>query len=287
MNATAELSGSIASRIPMEDYRAIKALNISRLKELKRSPLHYRYLLDHPRITEPLTLGTAAHCAVLEPERFERQFAVWNRRSEKTGNLCPRNGQFWEAFLAEHPGKTVLTEDEASLALSIGAAVRADPCAARYLEAGEPEVTMQWEMHGRACKGRADWITHLEGKPVIVGLKTTRDCRLFAFGSQAAKLGYPMQWAWYLAGYQAIRGVLPQLMEIVVESAAPHAVTVYRIPEDIVLQGEEEYLALLALLQRCEASDEWPGPATEEQVLTLPSWAYPAQPDDLSELGLE
>lgn len=277
---------TIRSRIAMGEYRAIDALNISRLKELKRSPMHYRHRLENPLETPPLVLGTAAHCATLEPERFERQFAVWSRRSENTGNLCPRNGKFWDAFLAEHAGKDVITEDEANRALSIAQAVRLDPVAAKYLESGDPEVTMEWTAHGRRCKARVDWITHRE-RPTLVGLKTTRDCRLFAFGAQAAKLDYPMQWAFYFNGYVAIRHDAPDLIEIVVESEPPHAVAVYRINADILLQGEEEYLRLLAVLEQCEASDEWPGPATQEQILTLPSWYYGERTDDLSDIGLE
>lgn len=293
----ASLSGQIRSRVPVEEYRALPGVSITRLKELKRSALHYRYRLEHPAESAPLTLGTAAHCAVLEPERFERQFAVWNRRSEKTGNLCPRNGQFWEAFLLEHAGRTIITEDECALAQAIAHAVRSDPLAGKYFEAGEPEVSMQWSLTSESmtrtpvtidCHGRADWLTTLDNdEPYLIGLKTARDCRPFIFGSAAARLGYHLQWAFYLDGYRAIRGVTPHLREIVVESAPPHDVVVYQVPEDIILQGRQEYETLLRDLLACERSGEWLGVAHgTEQVLTLPSWIYQAAADDLGDLGL-
>jgi exodeoxyribonuclease VIII len=277
---------AIHSRMPNEEYRVINALNISRLKEMKRSPLHYQFRLANPLTTPPLTLGIAAHCAVLEPERFMRQFAAWSRRSETTGNLCPRNGQHWEAFKAANEGKTIVTEDEAAAALQMGQTVRASADAMRYLEAGEPEVTMRWDAHGRACKGRVDWITHTGGEPVLVGLKTTRDCRPFIFGNQAAKLDYALQWAWYFNGYMAIRGVKPRVIEIVIESAPPHALAVYRVPDDVLLQGEEEYLRLLERLAECEARKHWPGPCEGEQEVTLPTWYYASDDDDISDMGL-
>lgn len=273
----------IVSRMPMDEYRAIDALNISRLKELQRSPLHYVHRLAHPLVTAPLVLGSAAHCATLEPERFDRQYAVWTRRTD-AGRMAPRNGQHWERFQVEHAGKMFLTEDECDEAIAIASAVRADPVAMRYLEAGEPEVTMTWEP-GR--KGRVDWLTTVGGKQVLVGLKTTRDCRHFIFGSQAAKLGYPLQWAWYHDGYAEIRGAAPLVVEIVVESAPPHAVAVYKILEDIIEWGRLGYTDLLIQLEECERDGKWPGPYTEEQVLTLPSWAYPLEADDLAELELE
>lgn len=285
----------IISRVPAEEYHASPGVSISHLKDLKRSALHYRHFLFNPKLTAPMSLGTAAHCATLEPERFDRQFAVWGRRGE-SGSLCPRKGQYWDAFRAANSGKTIITEDECSAALTLAQAVRSDPCAARYLESGEPEVSMHWQLTSESqirppvtvqCRGRADWLTRLDGEPYLIGLKTARDCRPFIFGSAAAKLGYHLQWAYYLDGYIAITGKTPHLKEIVVESAPPHDVVVYDISEDIILQGRAEYEGLLRQLVDCESRNEWLGVANgTEQVLTLPTWAYDAQ-DDIAELELE
>ncbi len=68
--------------VPAADYFALPALSISRLKELRRSPLHYRYLAEHPKESAAMTLGTAAHCATLEPERFCRDYVAWCKRTE-------------------------------------------------------------------------------------------------------------------------------------------------------------------------------------------------------------
>lgn len=277
----------IASRMPYREYASLRGISITRLKELKRSPKHYKHRLAHPKETPALKLGTAAHTAVLEPERFSRDYAIWAERAE-SGNLRPRNGKLWDAFEAQHHAQTIITANEYEDVLAIQTAVRGDPVAMRYLESGDPEVSMQWLQDGRLRKGRLDWLTTVDGEPSLVGLKTARDCRHFIFGSAAAKLGYHLQWAYYFDGYTSIKadGVVPRVVEIVVESEAPHAVAVYQIPFDIIEQGREEYEDLLAQLAECERKGEWPGPVTEEQILTLPSWVYQTQ-DDLSELGLE
>lgn len=279
------MNGSIISRVPAEDYFGMPGASITRLKELRRSPQHYKFRLETPKESAPLTLGRAAHCSVLEPERFATDFAVWSRRTA-SGNLAPRNGQWWDAFKEEHAAKSIITEDECNIALAISAAVRGTPAAAPYLETGEPEVVLKWLLNGRDCRGRVDWLTRIDDRPVIVGLKTARDCRHFGFGAAAAKLGYHLQWAFYLDGYKIITEVEPRMVEIVVESEPPHAVAVYSIPEDILDQGRMEYDELLEVLARCEATGEWPGPLPLEEVLTLPTWAYPQQ-DDITELGLE
>jgi exodeoxyribonuclease VIII len=278
---------SIQSRVPREEYDAIEAINITRLKYLLRSPQHYQHALEHPKASGVMTVGIATHVSVLEPERFLKEFAIWNRKTD-TGRSAPRNGKWWEAFQLEHQGQTILTEDQGVLALEIAKAVRFDEVANKYLATGDPEASLEWEIvGGRPAKGRVDWLTSIEGQPTIVGLKTSRDCRHFQFGSQAAKLGYHLQWAWYHDGFEAITGKKPHMVEVVVESDAPHAVATYIIPEDILAQGREEYQRLLQILASCEASGEWPGPVPHEEYLTLPTWAYPNTEDDLADLELE
>lgn len=279
---------SITSRLPRADYDAIQALSITRLKELRRSPQHYQWALTQPRTSHALTLGIATHVAVLEPERFARDFAIWTNRTEG-GAMSPRRGKTWDDFQLLHAERTILTADEASDAHAIATAARSNPIAMKYLEQGDPEISLEWQgPHATACKGRADWLTHRAEAPYIVGLKTTRDCRHLIFGAQAAKLGYHLQWAFYHDGYAANRdGAKPTLIEIVVESSPPHAVAVYRIPNDIIDQGRDEYVNLIEVLRQCEDSGEWPGPVPLEEDLTLPSWAYQRDDEDVSDLGLE
>lgn len=291
------MATGIRSRVPAAEYFALPGVSITRLKEMRRSPQHYLYRLDHPKETEPMRLGTAAHTAVLEPERFKRDYAVWDKRSDN-GRMRPRNGSEWEAFESEARkwGKEVITMQVCEDAIASAAAVRTNPIAAPYLAYGDPEVTMQWMLGERECRGRVDWLTQgfergehslcAAKPPVIVGIKTARDCRRFIFGSGAAKLGYHLQWAFYYDGYRALTGRAPRMVEIVVESAPPHAVAVYTIPDDIIEQGRDEYRALLRRLDECESIGYFPGPQEEEEELTLPSWAYPGE-EDLSELELE
>ena len=280
------MSGRITSRMSRAHYDKLGGVNMSRLKELRRSPQHYLYALANPKPQTPaMTLGTACHTAVLEPERFERDYAIWERKLEN-GKAAPRQGGAWDAFKELHAERTILTAEEGKLALAMSKAVRSETLALKYLEIGDPEVTLEWICEPYACKGRIDWLTTIDNEPWIVGLKTARDCRPFLFGTQAARLGYHLQFAFYTDGFEAITGTRPQMVEIVVESEPPHAVAVYLIPNDIIEQGREEYQSLLMRLHGCEETNSWPGPVPEEQYLTLPSWAYTST-DDISDLGLE
>lgn len=285
MSPVPTFAPTMQSRIPYADYEAMPGLRISQLKHFARSPQHYQHALAHPKQTDAMRLGTAAHVAVLEPERFEAQFAVWSKR-KSNNTMWPRSSPEYAAFLEANSGREVITPEDAEGAAQIQAAVRSHPDAQPYLQSGDPEVSMQCVLGHRICKGRVDWITSTHDQPVLVGLKTTVDCRAFQFRGVAAKLKYHLQWAFYFDLFECITGKQPRVKEIVVEKSPPYAVVVYDIPDVEISRGRTEYQALITQLQRCEAIDEWPGPAVGEQVLTLPDWAY-ANTDDASGLGLE
>jgi exodeoxyribonuclease VIII len=283
--------------LSFDAYNALPGIRAGHLSRMRRSPLHYIHAANHyDESTAPLTLGRIAHCAVLEPDQLDRRYRVWARRSEKTGNLCPRNGQHWESFCAEHPNQEDATQDEIAHALAMQAAVHGDELAERYLCDGKPEVTLLGEMSvdvpgndgipiprsvTRQAKARPDWL-HIEGrKHFLVGLKTARDAGPEAFPYSAERLGYAISWAWYHDLYKALTGIEPRMVEIVVESAAPHDVVVYEIGEDTLEAGrdgtdrDEGYRELLRRLVECERAQHFPGAgASQQQTFMLPSLMY-------------
>jgi exodeoxyribonuclease VIII len=273
--------------IPFERYLELPATNFSTLRELAKSPLQYRYRLDNPKESAAMTLGRAAHTATLEPDRFELEYARWDERTE-AGNVRPRRGKDYEAFVAGHQGKIVLLGDEWADALAIAQAFRLDPRSMRYLATGRPEVSMVWQDldSRRVCKGRVDWLTTIDGEPYLVGLKTTRDIRMRPFGRACGAYGYHMQWAFYRDGFEALTGKIPKVVELVVESQAPYDIAAYRIPEDVLELGGDSYKHLLDTLGQCEASGDWPGAMPGEQELQLPEYMFEGE-EDLGDLDLE
>ncbi len=269
------------------DYAKLPGINISTLKEMGRSPLHYQHKLTHHVETAAMRLGHAAHTAVLEPSKFAKTYALWDAKDAK-GKLRVRAGKEWEKFCELTAGRTVLTENEYVRAMDMSAAVRANKIAMRYLATGAPEVSMVWvdSVCKVACRGRMDWVTSVDNT-TIVGLKTSRNAGPVMFGNQAARLGYDPQWSYYLDGYETLTRRTPRMVEIVVESDPPHDVVVYSIPQDILERGRDQYQKLLRKHIECTASGIWPGVATAEVELTYPTWAYQEEDDDVSDIGLE
>lgn len=280
----------IIENLSWEEYEALEGERASTLKAMSISAKHYKHRRDHKSAeTRALKLGKTAHCAVLEPLRFLRDHVLWDQRNKAGTKTAPRSGAAWVAFQKKHASQVILLPNEFAEAVAIRDAVRGDPTAMKYLAAGNSEVSMQWPMLGRQCKGRADWITKVHNRPTLVGLKSARDVRELLFGTQAAKLHYHIQWSWYFDGYSVITGEAPRMIEICVENSPPYDVVVYEIPNEIIVEGRANYMEMLKGVIECEASGMWPGIAQAmEQTLSFPSWAY-AQPfdDDLSDLGLE
>lgn len=284
MNAATDIG--FALKIPAAEYHALPDVSISRLKEISRSPKHYRHRLMFPRTTQPMVLGTAAHCAVLEPELFSMTYAAWTRKTT-AGKSAPRSGVHWEEFQAANQGMTLVTDAEYALAVAMSTAVRGDPAAMKYLRAGNAEVTMRAMLHGRMCRGRVDWLNETD-RPVLVGLKTARNPEPYAFAAAAYKLKYYWHWAMYHDLYVELTGNRPLVKEIVIESAPPHDVVVFDVDDDSIEQGRDEYTQALAKLAYCEEHDEWLGIAGgSEMAFALPSYAYGQASDDIGDLDLE
>jgi hypothetical protein len=259
---------------------------------MTKSAKHYK---ARPRKqTKPLSLGTAAHSATLEPERFETDFAVWTDK-KKNGDMAARTGKAWDAFIALHSGQTIITADEYAASIEIARAVREDEQCASVLASGDPEVAIVWvhERTGLLCKGRIDWLELCGGShgrmnalPMFADLKTACDITHGPFMSKCAKLHYHTRMAWYGDGLRCAAGMQQddqiETLILAVESGKPHDSAVYWIPDEVLETGRDEYEELMTKLRLALDLDEWNGVANNARIcFTLPKWAVNNPEDDL------
>jgi exodeoxyribonuclease VIII len=272
------------------EYDQLPGVHITALKEMRKSPKHYRHRTRKPKKpTNAMSLGIYAHIATLEPDRFLREYVIWQARSDE-GKTRQRRGNAWESFMSAHPGKTIIRDEEYEEAIAISQAIRSDPCAMKYLAVGRPEVAMTWldKETGIQCCGRLDWLTTIAGTACIPDLKSARDADPFWFTRDSAKLDYHLQLAYYFDGLEAITGKEPLAKIIAVESFEPYDVVVYDVPEEVLDIGRDAYRELLVKLRDCTERDEWPGKGGGiERTLYLPHWAIPEEDEDASGLNLD
>jgi exodeoxyribonuclease VIII len=265
-------------------YKAVGALNGSSLVHLRRSPMYFKWMRDHPQPSTPaMVLGTATHRMILEHDRVD-DFVVWGEEVDQK----VRRGKVWDQFQADHADKMIVTKGERDAMVGMSVGARRNAPIRKYADAkGKSEVSMFWvdKATGRRFKGRADKI--LDSGDAIFDLKTCRSCQRYKFGAQAYQLGYHIKMAIYWMGYKAITGKEPHMILGAIESTAPYESAVYRVTKDIILQGLEEMDTLLKTLAECEKDDRWPAAEEVETDLVLPTWATTEQDGDLEIEGLE
>lgn len=251
----------------MSNYDAIKAVNWSSLKHLSVSPLLYHWRLKEPEERKPaFVFGGAVHCAILEPEKFDSRYAVYD------GTRDARHKKYQE-WMAAHPGVEVLGPDEYDRVQEIVVALRFHDIASRLLRGGRCEEALTWTDAdtGLACKGRLDYIR----PDFLIDLKTTRDPAPRSFEKSAASYGYVGQVAFYHDGAVASRRIdgreLPYIAAV--QTTAPYDVVVYRLDAGTLDIGRAQYKSLLQRLIECTAADYWPGVSPEMKTLRLPKWA--------------
>ena len=269
--------------MPFEEYAAVDALNGSALVHLRRSPMYFKYLWEHPQPpTQSMVLGAATHQLILEPNRVG-DFAVWGTLPEEK----VRNGKVWNNFKDLNKDAVIVTKDERDTMVGISVAVAKSAPAAKYIRAeGQTELSMFWidSQTKMRMKGRIDKI--VEKGHTIVDLKTTRDCRHWMFSKQAFALGYHIKAAMYASGYKTLTGHDPSFKFIAVEKNPPHECAVYHASKDLMIQGQIDLQALLIRLMECYETQEWPPEMVEESDLRLPEYAY-ADADELADLVYE
>ncbi len=275
-------NASIAAQTHAE-YDALKGrINFSTLKQMARSPAHYKAALAAGvSDRDVLVRGRATHLAVFEPEKFRAECAVYEGKV--------RRGKEWDAFLERNPDKEHLTEAMHASAVGVAAAVRACPMAAQYLvPRGQFEATVLWKHTVPAvealpgyeldCKGRIDALL----EHAIVDLKSTRDAAPEAFGRQMIGLHAHAQAAFYSDGVLAATGKRLPYAWIASEASAPYVTQVYEATDEVLELGRRCYREWLDRLNACREINHWPGYAESPMGLVVPKWAIP-QDEDIEE----
>lgn len=262
------------------EYLKIDAVSASGLKAMRKSAREYLHVTTQGRkATRAMGLGTATHAAVFEPERFAREYVVWDG---------DRRGKAYDAFCEEHANLGILKRAEYDLCCGMRDAARAHPVAGPLLAPpGEAEKVWLWkdEDTGLDCKARTDWWR----VGLLADLKTSADIDDRRFAATAYRLGYHIQAAHYRAAVIA-NGITdaPPFTIIALESSPPHDVAVFPLDDDFLWAGEVERADLMARVSASRLTHLYPGRYPEPRPLTLPPWALAdATGGDLDGLDLD
>jgi len=277
-------------KIPFSTYLTAPGISNSLIKSYLKSPKHSQ--IKYPT-SAAMDFGTAFHTLLLEPEKFDEQVYITNRKrpdmpTEIGSEVIPlpedikvRRGKKWEEFEAGNPGKTILTQKQwdwyclqksgkivlseadgdALMAMHENINSEHHKTARMLCEAeAEREVSFFWKdpVYGLDSKARYDiWIPNLR---LVIDLKTTIDASQDAFYREVRyKRHYDIQAAWYLQGAREVSGEDHTFLWIAVEKAPPYEVGVYEASIETVESGEHKINRLLPEIANSIESGEYRG----------------------------
>lgn len=248
------------------EYHAdTSAISASGLKLFMRSPAHYyAAYLDPNRVerqpTAAMKLGTATHCAILEPTEFSKRYML---RPDHI-NARTNDGKAELAAIAAS-GIEILTPDDYAQIMRMAESFRRHPVTRDLFgQMYQTEQTFYAEINGVRCKCRPDFLA--EG--IMMDVKTCRDASAEGFGKQAWNLGYHIQEAFY-------RLVKPtnRFLFGAVESEYPHLVQYHESPDELIEYAENLIDEALASYANCLKNNVWPGYSNVIEPLQVPGYA--------------
>lgn len=261
--------------LDIEEYHSLPSISKSQLDDIAQSPFHFwSNHRDPNRPARQLKTGqlegALAHCAILEPDEFDKRYVV--------GPTVNRNTKVWKEFAEANPDRIAIQQDQYDTAWRQSESVRALPEIREALSRGRAEVSAFWTdpATGVACRCRPDWVHDLtESNVLLVDLKTFSSAGPDEFRRQAARKRYHVQDAFYSDGYEAASGKeVRAFVFVAVETEWPFAAHAMMLDDMSREQGRADYSRNLATYARCEAAGEWPGYSKEITLITLPQWAF-------------
>jgi hypothetical protein len=277
--------------MPDEEYFAHHAISNSDLKYIARSPAHFKEYKANPKEQTPaMALGSAMHCAILEPDAFMERYAVlpdnapdkptaamlkaFEKGSKQQQSSLDRI-TFWQKFEQMNAGKPVLKNDVATECLKVGELIRNHPELHPLFSSGEPEhavfgIDPETET---LCKCKPDHMTVLADTQIVLELKSTEDARYQPFQRSAYNYNYFQGAAFYcdLLDWSG-RGYPDLYMIVAFERTPPYGVMIYEIPHEAIEYGRRRYREALDVYAECAKRDYWPNYDTTVEVLMLPTW---------------
>lgn len=243
------------------DNDLTEPVRFSRLKLMSKSAAHFAAGFGPE--TGPMRKGTALHAYLLGGEK---RVAVY------TGGRRDDRVKAWQAFKRDNEGQHILIPSELEAVAGMRASLERHGRAMWLLD-GIQERRIHWTDAGRPCMGTPDNVIPKGGRTTLVELKTCITSHPERFVWQCRKLAYHAQCAWYRRGIELSGdygpGPVDEVYMVVVESAAPYPVTVFRVDEPSLEAGEKMTRLWLEQLAVCEQKNHFPAYAESDVTLSV------------------
>lgn len=249
-----------------DQYHAASGISRSQLWTLyKTTPAKMKF--GKRSESAPMKLGSAAGCAILEPEEFE------SRYMKGSGHRGNSNAYKDEAAHAEAHGAVLLKPDEYDAAQCIRESAHSSSSLRKLIVGAKIEQAafVLDEETGVMVKVKPD--LYAPEMRIVADIKTAASAAPFEFSRSMGKYGYHFQEAFY---WEFFGQCLPVegFVFIVVETEPPYLVAQYELAPSAHKEGRLLTRQALAAYAACEANQEWPGYPDKVVAIDIPKWDY-------------
>lgn len=257
---------------PNDAYHSRPEVSASQLKKLDESPrlfeAHYVTRTIENKQSDAMRLGSAVHCAVLEPDLFNEQYAVC------PADCSDRRTTKHKEWAESVNGRQVLTSDEYGRIKSCRESLRDNDIARMILKAAthkEKSFVYQDFLTSVDCRVRFDALAG----DAIIDIKTVSDGSEQEFIRSIDKFRYHIQAAHYLEGFKTLDPSRDwQFVFITVETVAPYRSRVFKLDDDWLNLGFDRRSLLLESYKLRSRAGDWSESGEHEvTVLSLPHWS--------------
>jgi len=265
--------------ISFEEYREREGVNSGFLRNLQRSPAHARCFAEAAHDQSEFQLvGSALHCAVLEPGEYTRRYV----EMPKLDRRRKADKQEYERIVGNYPNASFLDAEQAAAVRGMYDAIKNHTLAAELLvgASGSNEVSIFWTREGERCKARLDRLCEWNGRRLIGDIKTTTNASRRAFERSIFNFGYHLQAAWYEKATAAATEKTSGFVFVAVESQPPFGVCVYELDFGLLSLAHEQIEGLFDLYLKCRRENRWPSYPTHLQTVLCPAWMIDGESDD-------
>ncbi|AUR86645.1 putative exodeoxyribonuclease 8 [Vibrio phage 1.087.A._10N.261.45.F9] len=234
---------NLTTLLTNDEYRAQNGISKSELDLAHESVALLEWNKNNPAPgSESIDLGTHIHCALLEPDVFEKDYV---KMPDFENNKAGREKR--DAFIERIGGSKIVLDTKTYLQVcAMRDSVLHHPVASMLLTSkGISEASIFGEINGLKVKCRPDRIVDPEvfNQHILADVKKTAD--LDKFHWSARDFRYHVQDAYYSDIYKQYSGHTPRFIFIVVgekRSIGRYPVKVYELDTETKHKGRDAYM---------------------------------------------
>lgn len=226
-----------------KEYFKISALSNSDFRLLGESVLHFVNKELFKLESASLTLGSAVHKLVLEPESFNEDFIIEDFEGAELNKNTKVYKEAKAKWLDSVGDREVLSKDLFEQVTLMARNVKA--IAGGLLQNGLAEQAFFSDFDGVPVKCKADY--YIESAGVVIDLKTTKSIK--DFKKSVLEYGYGTQSAFYTDVIGSLDKRADRFVFILVETTKPYMVSVQEMSIESIEEGRTIYSEHLQTLQ--------------------------------------